>query len=321
MKALTYDALQAALAGKHGRVVQLSHPWLICLAQNFNGRAALTVKVTLEPGQIISDGRGYSISTDRNGDECYVRVASEEAGIPMLFLKMVDYILERTALAGSSEEASKFFVDSIHEFRQFTMRKPGRLNEEQIRGLLAELLFLHELLSNRSAETLDIFRSWGGPFGATHDFEFPHGNSIEVKSSHRPATEIRVSSPEQIQFVSEGLDLVVLPLERVVPGSDTGINLVNLVETISVVASKHSPEVQNLWENALVSLGFELSDEYYQQWEFTCGQWLRFEVSDDFPIIPSSLIPEGIMKVSYSLRLDKLEAYKADFVELISLTW
>ena len=54
MNGTVRGAFVAALAGKNERVVQLPHPRITFLAQNFNGRAALTrlvgKNVVINPG-------------------------------------------------------------------------------------------------------------------------------------------------------------------------------------------------------------------------------------------------------------------------------
>lgn len=316
MSVTIIDAFAKALNGANGRVVQLPHPNTTFLAQNYNGRAALVARVTLRPEQQVPDGRGYSVSIDRNANENYVRITSSEEGISLLFAKFVNYILERTSEAEDSDESSRLFVNAVNEFWRFTKRKAGRLSEGEVRGLTAELLLLLHLQRGDTSRTWEVFQSWGGPFQALHDFSFPQGNAVEVKSTHLPPSEVRVSSLEQVQELENGLDLVVLPLERTSPGIDPDIRFVELVKEAGAIASECGGEIMELWESILVALGLDLTDEYYEQWNFICGDWLRFKVTDGFPSIHKSAIPDGVTKVTYALRLGSLDAFRADFFDL-----
>ena len=316
MSTANYGAFVVALGGKNERVIQLPHPRVTFLAQNHNGRAALLAKLALNPNQIVPDGRGFSITTERNGSEGFVRIASTDPGISLLFLKLVDYVLERTAEARDVADASRLLVAAVNEFKRFFQRRPGRLGEEEIRGLTAELLLLLHLQGDDPARTWDVFHAWGGPFGALHDFEFAAGNAIEVKSSHRPPAEIRISSPAQTAPLPDGLDLVVLPLERVAMGTGADVGFVDLVSEVGALAASHGGDVADLWDAALRALGVDLADEYYEQWQFLCGDWLRFIVTDGFPNIRETDIPAGVVKVAYSLRLDSLQAFAARFDRL-----
>lgn len=316
MSTAIYGAFVSALGGKNERVVQIPHPRVIFLAQNFNGCAALVAKLALRPDQVVPDGRGFSVATDRSGSDAFVRIASAEPGISLLFLKLVDYVLERTATARDADEAATLLVAAVEEFKRFAQRRPGRLSEEEIRGLVAELRILLHLRGGDPARTWDVFHAWGGPFGALHDFEFAEGNAIEVKSTHRPPSEVRITSPAQTTPLADGLDLVVLPLEKVAAGADAQIQFVDLVNEVDALAHSHGGDVADLWDAAVEALGLDLSDEYYQQWRFLHGDWLRFAVTDGFPGIREVDIPQGVVKVAYSLRLDSLAAFAADFASL-----
>jgi hypothetical protein len=311
-----YEAFASALGGKNERVVLLPHPRITFLAQNFNGKAALVARISLRLDQVVSDGKGFTVATDRSGSDDFVRIASIEVGASLLFLKLVDYVLERTADASDADEAAALLVTAVDEFRRFSQRKAGRLSEEEIRGLVAEILLLKHLHAGDKERTWDVFHSWGGPFGALHDFEFAAGNAIEVKSTHRPPSEIRISVPAQARAVPDGLDLVVLPLEKVAPGADADVVFHDLIAEVGVIAASHGGDVADLWESALTALGLDVSDEFYGQWRFLRGEWLRFVVTDDFPGIREADISPAVIKVSYSLRLDALSDFTASFDEL-----
>jgi len=310
------EAFASALRGANGRVVQLPHPKIVFLAQNLDGRAALLAKVEIGPDEQISDGKGFTVTTSRSSSGSFVRLSANEAGTSLLFLKLVEYVMERTEQAHSSTEAVKRLVAAIDEFRRFFQRKPGRLREEQIRGLVAELTFIAHLLEVHSEQARDIFYSWGGPFDALHDFTFSDGRAVEVKSAHRPASEIRVSSNDQLTTTEDGLDLIVLPLEKVSAISVADVSFVELVKRVGSAAMSSGATVAELWENALVALGLDIDDEYYDQWKFIYGDWLRFDVNTSFPKIDNKHIPQGIVKISYGLRIEDLKEFQMEFSEI-----
>lgn len=316
MNSSVYAAFVSALSGKNERVVQIPHPRVTFLAQNFDGRAALVAKVELRPDQVVPDGKGFSVTTDRSGSDAFVRIASNETGVGLLFLKLVDFLLERTGEARDAHEAAALLVAAVDEFRRFAQRKSGRLQEDEIRGLVPELLLLLQFQGGDASRTWDVFHSWGGPFGALHDFEFAEGNAVEVKSTHRPPSEIRISSPAQTRPLADGLDLVVLPLEKVAPGAEADIRFIDLVTEVGALATAHGGDVTDLWDSALDALGLDLTDEYYDQWRFVRGEWLRFTVTDGFPGIREADVPSGVVKVAYSLRLEALDAFATSFADL-----
>lgn len=312
----SHGAFAAALSGSDGRVVQVPHPRVTFLAQNANGTPALLASVDLAAGQTIEQGRGFSVSTARSADERFVRIVSSERGLNLLFLKLVDHILERTATARDSQDAARLLVEAIDEFRRFFGRKPGLLSEEQVRGLVAELHLLLRLRDGDPQRTWDVFHSWGGPFGAPHDFEFASGAALEVKSTHRPPTEVRISGPEQLQPLADGLELLVLPLERVADSAEADVSLVHLVREVDGIAREHGGDVLEVWESALDALRLDITDEYYTKWNFRCGEWMRYSVVDGFPTIRSEDVPHGVFKVAFSVAIEALEPYSLPFDEM-----
>lgn len=316
---MIYELFDSALRGQTGRVVQIPHPMITFLAQNDNGRAALVAKLVLPPGQVVPDGRGFFVTTDRSGPDQFVRIVSSEGGLSLIFLKLVDYVLERTAGAKDDPDAARLLVLALDEFKRFGQRRSGRLTDEEIRGLVAELLFLLHLHEGDESRTWDVFHSWGGPFGALHDFTFAEGNAVEVKSTHRPSSEIRIASPAQLDPLPDGLDLVVLPLERVSNRSYADVSFVELVERVGVLARSHGGDVADLWEAVHEALGLDPSDEYYQHWHFAAGAWVRYDVTDGFPRIREADVPAAVVKVSFTLRLELLGDFVADFAKLEGL--
>ncbi len=316
MNATVHQAFVAALEGRNERVVQLAHPRVTFLAQNLAGKPALVAKIELPPDLVVPDGKGFAVTTHRSGADSFVRIASSETGVTLLFLKLVDYVLERTAEARESRDAATLLVAAVEEFKRFTQRRSGRLGEDEIRGLVAELLLLLDLQAGDATRTWGVFNSWGGPFGAIHDFEFAEGSAIEVKSTHRPPSEIRISTPAQTQPIPDGLDLVVLPLEKVAPGAQADVSFIALVQEVGSLAVTRGGDVADLWDSAIEALGLDLTDQYYEQWRFARGEWLRFQVVDGFPGIREADLPKGIVKVTHSLRLDALGAFAAKFEEL-----
>ncbi len=303
------SAMTAALQGANHRVVQVTHPWLTVLAENNDGHAALVVQASLPADVIVGDGRGFAVKTVRAGADDFVRISSKDPGLPSIFLKFLEYVLTRSAEADSADSALVAFVNAVDQFRRFGARAAGRLSEEQIRGLFAELELAIVLERDAGLGAFQIFEAWGGPFGGLHDFEFANGYSIEVKSSHQPPKEIRITSPAQINPIDAGLDVVVLPMDRVSASDPAGTSFLDLVDEVRQLAERGGATALEKWDLALTALDLDVADEYYRQWRFLPGTWLRFEVTEGFPVIVSEAIPEGVVKVAFSLRVAALNPF------------
>jgi hypothetical protein len=312
-------SFERVLTGIDGQVDSLPHPWLTVLAQNHDRHVALVVKVTLRPEQIIGDGHGFTVKTERGGKDDYVRVTCTDDNL-LMFSNLVEYAFESSVKAKSFDTALSAFIDAIDYVRRYGVTpRMGRLSEEEIRGIFAELLLLRALIDG-GHDIGEVIAAWRGPFALVgiglHDFTFPDGRGIEVKSTRQPPSTVIVSSPTQLQPSGTPLDLVVLPLENVAQGT-SGIGFRDLVIETGAIVQAHSQASADQWDGALKNLHLEPTDEWYNKWRFRPGDWLRFSVTNGFPYIDLVTIPPGIVNVKYALELQRLAPFTHPFVTLV----
>lgn len=302
------DDFETISASAHQRAVQLDHPYITFLAQKWHNQVALAAMVPALPDQMINDGLGFTVNFDQAGNAPYIRIVADGGGVPPLFLKLVEYVLERTSLAEDAADAHRLLPLAVEEFSKFFRRRPGRLSEEEIRGLTAELLLIQRMLEGE-IPARDVFHAWGGPFGGVHDFVLGNGQSIEVKSTHQPPLEVRISTPEQTTPTPAGLDLMVLPLQRVTADTMGCVSFSGLVSEVAQIAAQSSVGCLDLWESAMRSLALDQADQYYNSWHFLPGIWQGYEVRNGFPSIDLANVPRGVVKVAFSLQLAALAEF------------
>lgn len=289
-------------------------------AVNDDGRAALFIRVSLAPSQVIGDGQGFSVITTRSGSKDYVQITATDDGLPPVFLKLVEYLLERVSVAKSTDEGIDMLIRSIEEYRRFVGQRRGRLSEPLVRGTFAELVILRTLITaGMSAE--DAVGAWRGPWAKAglgiHDFTFADGRGIEVKSTHQPPGTIRVSSPGQLVPTGQALDLLVLPVENAPRDSSSAVPFRLYVQQLGEALGSASPSAAETWESALDALALDVSDEWYDRYRFLPGDWLRFQVKAGFPHLDLTSFPAGLVDVRYSLELMRLSPFAAPFDGLL----
>ncbi len=309
------------LASTSGRMIVLGQTPFMFAAVNDDGRAALFIRVSLTPAQVVSDGQGFSVSTTRSGSNDYVQITATDGGLPSLFLKLVEYLLERVSATRSTHEGVEALIRSIEEYRRFVGHRRGRLSESLVRGTFAELVLLRTLITaGMSAE--DAVRAWRGPWAkaglGVHDFTFADGRGIEVKSTHQPPGTIRVSSPSQLVPSGQALDLLVLPVEDAPIDSSVAVPFRQYAQQLGELLGGTSPAAAETWDAALDALTLDLSDEWYDRYWFLPGDWLRFRVEDGFPHLDIPSLSAGIIDVHYSLELLRLSPFVARFDALLS---
>jgi len=314
------EHFERALGGESGKFVAMTSVPFVLAAVNADGHAAIFARVTLPSTQTISDGRGFAVKTVRSGNEDYVQITSEERGLPPIFLKLAEYVVERVTSARTPTEATELLSRSVDEYRRFVGLRRGRLSEALVRGTFAELRFLRELTAS-GMDAATAITAWRGPWAkaglGVHDFTFADGRGVEVKSTHQPPNAVRVSSPYQLVPSDQPLDLLVLPVEDAPSGSSEGISFRHYAAGIGEDIAAASPLAAGKWDAALEALALDLTDEWYDKYRFLPGKWLRFEVRDDFPHLDMPALPAGIVDVRYSLEIPRLAPFARSFNELL----
>lgn len=322
MMALSLEStFEQVLSGVSGRMIVLGQAPFMFAGVNDNGRAALFIRVALSPSQIVSDGHGFSVKTTRSGNNDYVQITAADDGIPPLFLKLVEYLLERVSATRSVEEGAEMLIRSIDEYRRFVGQRRGRLSESMVRGTFAELLFMRTLIACGLSED-EAVRSWRGPWAkaglGVHDFTFADGRGIEIKSTHQPPGTVRVSSPSQLLPSHKPLDLLVLPLEDAPNELSATVSFREYALRTAEIVSSSGPLAAGKWDDAMEALGLDLSDEWYDRYRFMPGDWLRFRVDDGFPHLELASLPSGMVDLHYSLELARLSPFVAGFDTLFA---
>ena len=104
---------EQALAGEPGKFVALANFPFVLAAVNADGHVALFARVSLSPTQAVNDGQGFSVKTTRSGSNDYVQITATDRGLPILFLKLVEYVVERVTTATSVDEGVEVMTLSL----------------------------------------------------------------------------------------------------------------------------------------------------------------------------------------------------------------
>ena len=190
--------------------------------------------------------------------------------------------------------------------------KGGLLSLEEQRGLLGELQFLQHLIGLIGPRA--AIEAWKGPIGASKDFEL-EGCLVEVKARRgaaKPFTQI--SSEDQLSDVDGcQLFIVISAIDAVV--KPNGLTLTNYVTDVEKLYAIADPEAYSIWEAAIMSTGFDFTDDYSDR-RWNIGKSLQFEVVEGFPRIVNPL-PVGVSGVRYSISIDACSDFSVE-LELLN---
>jgi hypothetical protein len=219
-----------------------------------------------------------------------------------LFYKLCEDIINQTD-ACSPENGYVEIVNRYNLWKKMFYGRKDILSEEEIQGLIAELLFLKNNIFELYGTTAGL-NSWSGP-EPTHK-DFSHGNDwFEVKSIANNKPTVFISSIEQLESTSDG-KLIVFHMEKMSPEFN-GYSLNPLVEEILNSFALESD--RDLFLDKLAQAKYAYS-EIYDNYVYNVVKMEKYRVTDDFPRFKHDDLPRGIVKVKYEIELSVIEKFK-----------
>lgn len=180
----------------------------------------------------------------------------------------------------------------------------GLLAEFQVKGLIAELLFMESLLIAGERSQEEIARGWVGPSGADQDFRFSEA-AIEVKAVGPDAEGVTISSLSQLDSMLP-LQLRVLTLRPASVGEPSAVTLNGLVARLEGWFIVH-PGALAVFRDALLAVGY-VEHASYDEFAFEPLREEAFAVDESFPRLIPSGVPRGIRSARYVVSLEYIRS-------------
>ena len=229
-----------------------------------------------------------------------------------LFLGLCDTLIASLASVTDSSVALAVALAHLKRWKAFLAgRKARMLSEEEVRGLFSEL-FVLRILYQRTLSQDAAVDAWCGADNSHQDFIF--GNTaVEVKSlSGRERNTVRISSEDQLEGLSENLFLMIVRLSDM-PDTEQARSLndmVTLIEQELTVA-----KALERFSSKTASYGYApLAD--YNTPRFLVSGTQGYRVTEAFPRLIRSQIPQGLARVSYNIRLEAITSFACKDDEL-----
>ena len=186
--------------------------------------------------------------------------------------------------------------------RLFEDGRDGRLADFQVKGLIAELLFMKSLLTEGVREPLEVASGWLGPSGNDQDFIFSD-EAVEVKAIGPNSEGVSISSLQQLDSTSP-LRLHIFTLRRASPTEPRAVTLNDLVSEIERLLSPQ-PAALGLFLDALLEAGYVMHPRYSEV-AFEPMLVEEFSVNNSFPRLTQSSVPTGIASATYVVSLHQI---------------
>lgn len=203
-------------------------------------------------------------------------------------------------------------LNQIKRWKSFLAGKNSKLlTPEEIRGLFGELLFLRSMLLKGFSDN-DAVNSWQGPENSHHDFNFSN-TSVEIKTlSGKERRAVHISSEDQLEGLCENLFLQIFRLIEKTDDKES-MSLNCLARELENTIQTHS--AKEAFTRKLAEAGY-LELEEYDQPELRLVEENTYRVSNNFPRLIRSKLPNGIIRINYEIKIEAIEDFKCNFEEI-----
>lgn len=229
-----------------------------------------------------------------------------DTALEPVFVRLCQDLLEAASnVQGEKELIALLRVRLELWARLFRNSKDGLLARHQIKGIIAELLTLEELVDNRESDFVSVVSGWTGPLKADQDFMYS-ARAIEVKAISPGAKGVSISSLGQLS-ASVPIDLRIDTLADSTVGLDGSISLVDVVLRIEQKISA-VPDALQIFRDRLAETGY-VEHPYYETITFSVQRRSQFRVEDGFPKLTRADVSEYIVSASYVISLDAIQKF------------
>lgn len=221
-----------------------------------------------------------------------------------LFYKFCDDLLEATRNLQSAHEGYTAVIERYYQWRKmFVSSKKNLLSEQEIMGLIGEILLLKGYLAEKLGLS-NALKSWSGQELTHKDFSFDD-TWVEAKAISLGSQSVKISSLEQLESDSTG-ELAVHSLEKM-SSAYNGITLNKLVlETRNLF---QLAEEKDAFDTKVALQGYEYNN-YYDDFVYEIGSFRRYKVDDNFPKLTHRDLPAAIRKATYELSLVEIGKFE-----------
>lgn len=180
------------------------------------------------------------------------------------------------------------------------------LSENEVRGLLGELIYLEKYMFYKYGIDKSL-ESWIGNSLSHKDFEIDD-TWYELKTIKENALTVTISSIEQLDSNKQG-ELVLVKLE---PSNESINEPIKLNDYIKKIETYFSNDYQlNVFKEKLNERKYFYAPEY-DKYVYSIKSIDNYGVTEKFPRLKNSDLPDSIARASYELYIKKIEDFKIE---------
>lgn len=310
------DVLEASRL-PDGDFVAVDHPHLSLWLQAQGGAIRLSVGYTDRLPQRLETCRGYEVIHDHLQERLMNYVVFQEKDLKLrdAFARVMAMSVNWSAEATTAEGALGSLLKSILDLKTLFSRTPLAFTEDELRGHVAELLSIRELL-RRGAPADAAIEGWKAPAGSVSDFVFSTDHILEVKSTRPDGGTITISSVAQLDPEFGSCQLIVWPMDSrnfkpTADRNDVRFTVSELIADIRTLC-EGSEAALTSFAAAVESLRLTGDAPELTEYSFSAGDPLVYDVTSAFPAVRAGDVPSLVRDLTYTLRCSDLREHSGE---------
>ena len=205
----------------------------------------------------------------------------------------------------TQKQGYTFILNRYEKWKGFSNTSRKYLSENEVKGLLGELLFLKDVIFNKYGVSNGIL-GWTGPEPTKKDFSFDL-TWYEIKAVSRDV--VTISSIEQLDSDIIGF-MILYYLEKMSPEA-SGLNLNQVVDEILGKILLDQDRANFIMK--LVQIGY-YREEYYNDFVYRLANQEFYEINASFPRINRLELDGAISNAKYDLIINMLVSFRRDII-------
>lgn len=290
--------------------VILNHKYLIV-------RACLLERLKTKSVEFIYDKSSYSskqlndidtkgleikfFSDHENKKNNIISIKLKNIDFFEIYLEFLENIIENINSSDNKKTIVQLIIKKINIWIKFFKKeKFDGLSEEEIRGLIGELLFIKNF-SNKKADFKNNILKWKGCENGLHDFETIR-SKIEIKTFSSEGI-IRISYPDQLDINKyKNIFFICYSLQK-----EGGVFSLN--DIVKEIQEKLDKDFSFIFLDKLKSYGyFEAHKGKYND-KYKNIKIYYYQITKDFPKILQGDLHNSIKKIRFGLDTNLLSSY------------
>lgn len=272
----------------------------------------LAIGIHARPPNVATESTSLDYFRQQRQDGTWLMVLRlRQNGLETVFGRLCQDLADAADGVADEKALVLLFRERLNLWKKLFQRGgSGLLQSHEIKGLIAEMLVLEQLISDETRDVHEAVSGWIGPLGADQDFMYSD-RALEVKAVGPGAETVSIASLEQLDCAVP-MHLVIATLRPATPGEPGAIGLNALAARVEGLIAD-SPEALNTFKDRLLEARY-VEHEFYETLLFEPKSLDGYTVAPTFPRLIRDMVPAGIGGASYTIQLESIAVFASEFL-------